>query len=123
VLAQNLNIYNDNLQRTLPGPLIDRLRSLGSGDFEIRSWIRAQSVGYLARFNDETLAAVRASRLNATTHGYFETEAISAVEKQLLDGTVCRYRCYREAFQRMFGMATSGRKCRWYLKCGISMQQ
>lgn len=76
VLAQALNIYNDNLQRTLPGTLIDRLRSLGLGDFEIRSWIRAQSVGYLARFNDETLAAVRASRLNTTTHGYFETEEI-----------------------------------------------
>lgn len=95
-LSDVLRIYNDNPERSeegggaslgqdallwcnhlpapprpaaLPAPLLARLRGMGMGEFEVRSWVRAQTVGYLARLNDATLAAIRASRLDPRAHG------------------------------------------------------
>jgi hypothetical protein len=42
---------------------------MGMGEFEVRSWVRAQTVGFLARLNDATLAAIRAARLDPQAHG------------------------------------------------------
>ena len=42
---------------------------MGMGEFEVRSWVRAQTVGYLARLNDATLAAIKAARLDPRAHG------------------------------------------------------
>ena len=68
-LSSILSIYNDDNDRVLPPALHDRLRALGMGEFEVRSWVRSQTVGYLARLNDVTLTAIKASRLDASIHG------------------------------------------------------
>lgn len=100
-LSDVLQVYNDNLPGTLPAGLLARLRGLGMSDWEVRSWARAQSVGYVARINDATLAVLKASRVDPSLHGRKGADAAAGLPLPLPPGTISAHVRHGDKWKEM----------------------